>query len=167
MKSHKKFSETTKNPEWKKTSKSSGWVKTTALAIMWLFASCDNVPSDQIILNADEWSEKFSVEYQFSEWSAWATLIDYNIFVRKNGEIFEWNIEQSDGLISNNTKIESDNVDRLFDEIANKLDHDFITDNTRDKKDKKVAFAKQAYKDNVLNNKKHSKWETRIKYNKK
>ena len=164
MKSSKVSPETIKNPD-KKTSKSSGRVKTTMLAIAWLFAACDNVPSDQIILNADEWSEKFSVEYEFSEWSAWSTLIDYNIFVRRNWETFEWNIEQSDGWISNNTKIESDNVDRLFDEISNKLNHDFITDNTRDKKDKKVAFAKQAYKDNILN-KKGSKWETRIKYNK-
>lgn len=168
MKLNKESHKLPKNPEWENLRKSNkaGWVKTTMLAIAWLFTACDNVPNDQIILNADEWLEKFSIKYQFSEWSAWATLIDYNIFVRKNWETFECNIEQSDWWISNNTKIESDNVDRLFNEIANKLDHDFITDNTRNKKDKKVEFAKQVYKDSILNNKNPSKGETRIKYKK-
>ena len=164
----KKSSETIKPSEWKKTNKSSGWVKTTVLALAGLFTACENIPSDSIIINADEKSEKFSIEYQFSEWSAWATLIDYNIFVRKNGDKFEWNIEQSDWWFSNNTKIETDNVDVLFDRISENLDHEFITDNTRDRKDAKVAFAKQTYKDSVLNRKTPAKkWEVRVKYKKK
>jgi hypothetical protein len=94
--------------------------------------------------------------------------VDYNIFVHKNGNNFEWNIEQSDWLISNNIKIESDNVDSLFNEIANKLDHDLITDDTRDDKDDKVAFAKQTYKDSILNRKTPAKeWEIKVKYEKK
>jgi Mg2+/Co2+ transporter CorC len=56
-------------------------------------------------------------------------------------------------LISNNIKVESDNVDRLFETIADKLDHDLITDDTRDDKDDKVAFAKQTYKDSILSRK--------------
>ena len=163
----RKATEITKNPEKKNRKKSSGWIKTTAMAIMWLFTACENIPSDQIILNMDEKSEKFSIEYQFGSPES-ATLVDYNIFVHKNGDNFEWNIEQSDWLISNNIKIESDNVDSLFDEIANKLDHDLITDDTRDDKDDKVAFAKQTYKDSILNRKTPAKeWEIKVKYEKK
>ena len=163
----KKSSETIKPSEWKKTNRSSGWIKTTAFAIMWLFTACENIPNDSIIINADEKSEKFNIEYQIGSPES-GSIIDYNIFVRKNGEIFEWNIKQSDWLISNNTKIETDNVDRLFHEISKKLDHDFITDNTKNNKDKKVNFAKKAYKDNILN--KSKKWgkygEIKIKYKK-
>ena len=164
----KKSSETIKPSEWKKTNRSSGWIKTTAFAIMWLFTACENIPNDSIIINADEKSEKFSIEYQFSEWSAWATLIDYNVFVHKNGNNFECDINQSDWWISNNIKIESDNVDWLFSEITNRLDHDLLTDETRNDKDDKIAFAKQTYKDSVLNRKTPAKkWEVRVKYKKK
>ena len=163
----RKASEITKNPEKKNRKKSSGWIKTTAMAIMWLFTACENIPSDQIILNMDEKSEKFSIEYQFGSPES-ATLVDYNIFVHKNGNNFECDINQSDWWISNNIKIESDNVDWLFSEITNRLDHDLITDETRADKDDKIAFAKQTYKDSVLNRKTPAKkWEVRVKYKKK
>lgn len=133
----------------------------------WLFSACDSVPNDQIILNADEWSEKFSVEFHHSWWwSGEPTIIDYNIFVTKDGEKYKWKIEQKDWFFKNITEIESGNADALFDEIWRKLDSERITEATRDKKDEKVAFAKEAYKENVLNNKWHTKWETTIKYKK-
>lgn len=163
----RKSSETTNNPEKKNTRKSSGWVKTTAMAIMWLFTACENIPRDQIILNMDEKSEKFSIEYQLGSPES-ITLIDYSIFVHKNGNNFVWNIEQSDWWISNNIKVESDNIDTLFNEIANKLNHDLITHDTRDSKNDKVEFAKQTYKDSVLNRKTPTKkWVVKVKYKKK
>lgn len=166
MKSNKKSPEVTSNPEGK--SRKSGWVKMTVSALIGLFTACENIPNDSIIVNANEGSEKFSIEYQFSGGSGEATLIDYNIFVHKNGDKFEWDIEQSDWLFSNNIKIETDNVDLLFDKISEKLDHDYITDNTRDKKDAKVAFAKQTYKDSVLNRKTPAKeWEVKVKFKRK
>ena len=59
-------------------------------------------------------------------------------------------------------------MDWLFSEITNKLDHDLLTDETRNDKDDKIAFAKQTYKDSVLNRKTPAKkWEVRIKYKKK
>ena len=161
----KKSSEVSRRPEHER--KSSGWIKTTAFAIMWLFTACENIPNDSVIVNADEKSEKFSIEYQIGSPES-GSIIDYNVFVHKNGNNFECDINQSDWWISNNIKIESDNVDWLFSEITNRLDHDLITDETRDDKDDKVAFAKQTYKDSVLNRKTPAKkWEVRVKYNKK
>ena len=163
----KKSSETIIS-EWKKRNRSSGWIKTTALtAIMWLFTACENIPNDSIIVNADEKSEKFNIEYQIGSPES-GSIIDYNVFVHKNGNNFECDINQSDWWISNNIKIESDNVDWLFSEITNRLDHDLITDETRSDKDDKIAFAKQTYKDSVLNRKTPAKkWEVRVKYKKK
>ena len=162
----KKSSEVSRKPEHER--KSSGWVKTTALAaIMWLFTACENIPNDSIIINADEKSEKFNIEYQIGSPES-GSIIDYNVFVHKNGNNFECDIKQSDWWISNNIKIESDNVDWLFSEITNRLDHDLLTDETRNDKDDKIAFAKQTYKDSVLNRKTPAKkWEVRIKYKKK
>ena len=163
----KKSSETIKTSEWKKRSKSSGWIKTTAFAIMWLFTACENIPNDSIIVNTDEKSEKFNIEYQIGSPES-GSIIDYNVFVHKNGNNFECDINQSDWWISNNIKIESDNVDWLFSEITNRLDHDLLTDETRNDKDDKIAFAKQTYKDSVLNRKTPAKkWEVRVKYKKK
>ena len=139
----------------------------TVTSLMWLFSNCDTIPTDEIILDSNNWSEKFSVEYHHSGWwNGEPIIFNYNVSVTKNKEKYKWIIEQKDWLFKNVTEIESNNVDRLFDEIANKLDHDFITEDVRNKKDKKVAFAKKAYKNNVINNKEHNKWETRIKYKK-
>ena len=161
----KKSSEVSRRPEHER--KSSGWIKTTAFAIMWLFTACENIPSDSVIVNADEKSEKFSIEYQIGSPES-GSIIDYNVFVHKNGNNFECNIKQSDWWISNNIKVESDNVDWLFSEITNRLDHDLITDETRADKDDKIAFAKQTYKDSVLNRKTPAKkWEVRVKFKKK
>ena len=85
------------------------------------------------------------------------------------GDKFKWTIEQSDWFFSNTTNIESDNLDWLFEEISDKSDSEYITENTRAKKNDKLAFAKKAYKDNILN--KSKKWDKsgkfKIKYKKK
>ena len=92
-----------------------------------------------------------------------------NTRAKKDGDKFKWTIEQSDWFFSNTTNIESDNLDWLFKEISDKSDSEYITENTRAKKNDKLAFAKKAYKDNILN--KSKKWDKsgkfKIKYKKK
>ena len=169
MSSHKISAETTKSPKEDKN-KSSGLKKTITTASFalaaWLFSSCDKVPNDQILLDPDKESVAVSFEYQFG-WAESGTLVDYNIFVHKDGDKFKWTIEQSDWFFSNTTNIESDNLDWLFEEISDKSDSEYITENTRAKKNDKLAFAKKAYKDNILNNPNPTNREIRIKYKKK
>ena len=169
MKSHNKSSETTKDLEWK-TNKSSGWKKvvtTVSFALTWFFTSCDKVPNDQIVLDADKESVEVSLEYQFGSPES-GTLVDYDIFVHKKWDKYEWIIEQSDWIFADTINIQSDNLDWLFAEIADKSDSEYITENTRTRKNDKLAFAKKAYKDNILN--KSKKWgksgKFKIKYKK-
>lgn len=169
MKSRKVSPET--NNVDKNTNKSSGWRKVVTKASFalaaWLFSSCDKVPNDQIILDPNEESVAVSFEYQFGNPES-GTLVDYNIFVHKEGDKYKWTIQQSDWFFSNTTDIESNNIDWLFEEIANKSDSEYITENTRTRKNDKLAFAKKAYKDNILN--KSKKWgksgKFKIKYKK-
>jgi len=170
MTSRKASPENTGNLD-KDTNKSSGWrkvVTTASFALAaWLFSSCDKVPNDQVVLDPNEESVALSFEYQFGSPES-GTLIDYNIFVHKDGDKYKWTIEQSDWFFSNTTNIESDNLDWLFEEIADKSDSEYITENTRARKNDKLAFAKKAYKDNILN--KSKKWgksgKFKIKYKK-
>ena len=165
----RKVSSETNNID-KKTNKASGWrkvVTTVSITLAWFFTSCDKVPNDEIILDSDKQSVAVSFEYQFGNPDS-GTLVDYNIFAQKQWDKYEWIIEKrSDWLFSDTIRIESNNIDWLFEEIANKSDSKYITENTRTKKNAKLAFAKQVYEDSILNNKNPSKWETRIKYKKK
>lgn len=155
-------------------SHASWWSKVKTLAIasmMWLFASCDNIPNDKIIWDQETLTEIFNIMHNHSGWwSGEPTIVNYNVFVSKDGEKYVWRIEQKDWFFKNVTEIESDNIDALFDEIWRKLDSEKISESTRDKQNAKVAFAKQVYKDNVLNKKnppkwaKSSKWEITIEY---
>ena len=149
----RKISHETNNVK-KDTNKSSGRKKvvtTVSFALAaWLFSSCDKSPNNQIVLDSDEESVAVSFEYQFGWVEAW-TVVDYNIFVRKDWDKYKWTIQQSDWFFSSTTNIESDNLDWLFEEIANKSDSEYITENTRARKNDKLAFAKKAYKDNILN----------------
>ena len=139
-----------------KKSKLSGWKKvvtTASIALAWFFSSCDEVPSNQIILNPNDKSEKFSLEYVYSWWSSEPLVIDYNVYIHQSWEKFKWKIEKSDWWIGKDiTHIESGDIDDFFNSISDNLDSDYITDETRWKKDAKVSFAKQVYKDKVLNN---------------
>lgn len=164
----KRTSEKSKNPE-KKSKKISGWKKvTTAISLVWVLASCDSIPNNQIILNPHEWSEKFNVEYQFYEWSTSIRIVDYDVTVSKNWNWFTWFIHKKDWRISEDTTITSNNLDDVFNRIAWSMDDRQVTDSTLAQKDEKIAFAKQTYKDSVLNRKTPAKkWEVRIKYKKK
>lgn len=158
----KGLEEQSKTPSWKRV------VTTVSFALAWFFTSCDKVPNDEIIIDSDNQSVAASVGYQFGSPES-GTFVDCNIFAQKNWDKYEWTIERkSDWLFTETIHIESDNLDWLFEEIADKSDSEYITENTRAKKNDKLAFAKKAYKDNILN--KSKKWgksgKFKIKYKK-
>ena len=169
MASRKVSSET--NNVKQDTNKSSGWrkvVTTVSIALAWFFTSCDKVPNDEIILDSNKQSVAVSFGYQFGDPES-GTHVDYNIFAQKNWDKFEWIIEtKSDWLFTKTIRIESDNLDWLFGEIADKSESDHISEDTRARKNDKLAFAKKAYKDYILN--KSKKWgksgKFKIKYKK-
>lgn len=160
-----KNSEKQNLPENKK--RFSWWRKVlTTIALAWTLSACDKAPNDQIILNRDKESVTVSFEYQFG-WAESGTTVDFNVFVNKNGDKYEWTIEKTSDwmwIFSDVTHIESDNIDWLFEEISKKSDSEDITDKTRTRKEAKLDFAKQAFKDSILNNKNPWKGEVRMKY---
>lgn len=166
MKSYKTSSKTPENLRWNRN-KASGWrkvVTTASIALAWFFASCDKIPNDQIILDGDKQSVALSFKYQFG-WPEGAT-VDHNATIQKKWDIFECIVEKSNWISSEKINIKSDNLDWLFEELANRSDSEYITENTRAKRNSKLNFAKQVYKDSILNNENPSKWEIRIKYKK-
>ena len=151
-----------------KTKKASSWTKIiTSLAIMWTLSSCGDFPNSEIIGNPGTKTEKFNVTYEFSEWSAWSTRVKHNVLISKNWEIYEWQIEQKNWWFKNNKKIQSNSVDNLFQQVSNELDSEQITEKTREKKNDKVAKAKEFFNDSILNNPNPTNREIRIKYKKK
>lgn len=164
----KKTSEISKNSE-KKQKKIPEWEKVvTSLTLVWALSWCGDFPNDEFVVNPGTQTEKFNIEYQFSGW--WGgepTIIDYNILVSKNWKGFEWQIEQKNWWFKTNKKVESNNVDKLFERISNELESEQITDQTKKAKDDKVIRAKEVFNDSVLNNPNPSDREIRIKYKKK
>lgn len=137
-----------------------------SIALTWFFTSCDKVPRNQIILNPKEKTEQFSFEYHFW-WSNDPMVIDYNITIYQDWKTYKWLIDQKDWWFNTKTTIESNSIDGLFEEISNKTDNEDITEDTKSRRDNKIAFAKQAYEDNVLNNKNPTNKEIKIKYSTK
>lgn len=160
--------ENLQTPSSKKNKKIFSWLKKVTAAVSLLCTACDgNFPNKEVIVNPSDQYEKFNVEYQFSEWSAGATIVDYNIVVHKDGDKYYWDIVQTDWRFKEKKGVEAKDLDWVFDEISRSLDTEQITDDTKGRKDKKVAFAKQVFKDSIENNKNPSKGESRIKYNPK
>ncbi len=139
----------------------------TVAALISTLNSCNDAKSDRIELNPENKSVKFGIKYVFSLWSAGYNEMDYDVTVQKEWDTYIWLIEQSGDYADETIKISSDNVDQIFDEVLRVSDNDQISDNTRSKRDEKVAFVKQAYQDSVLNKKEPSKWEITIKYKSK
>lgn len=129
-----------------------GWKKVvTAVALLWALSSCNNdMKSNEIKLDPEDESVKFKVEYRFSEWSAGYNKTVYDMSVHKEWDTYMWLIEQNGDYVQKTTTIESDNLDKVFDEILETTDSEQITDNTRAKRDAKVQFVKDAYKKHVL-----------------
>lgn len=168
MRTSKLSHEKQKNPE-KNTNKLPWWKKVAtvaSIAFAWLFASCDKVPRNQIILNPKEKTEQFSFEYHI--WSSNdPMIIDYNITIYQDWDTYKWLIDQRDWWFSTETTIESNSIDDLFEEISRKSKNENITEDTESRRDAKIAFAKQIYKDSILNNKNPSEETVKIKYKSK
>ena len=151
---------TNKLPWWKKVA------TVASIAFAWLFASCDKVPRNQIILNPKEKTEQFSFEYHI--WSSNdPMIIDYNITIYQDWDTYKWLIDQRDWWFSTETTIESNSIDDLFEEISKKSKNENITEDTKSRRDAKIAFAKQVYEDSILNNKNPSEEIVKIKYKSK
>lgn len=171
MKTSKSSDKRTKNLEnlEKNTNKLPWWKKVAtvaSIAFAWLFASCDKVPRNQIILNPKEKTEQFSFEYHI--WSSNdPMIIDYNITIYQDWDTYKWLIDQRDWWFSTETTIESNSIDDLFEEISKKSKNENITEDTKSRRDAKIAFAKQVYEDSILNNKNPSEEIVKIKYKSK
>ena len=160
MKSHEKST----NPEVR-TKKSGRKQVATTIALATTLVACDNMKNNDIILDPAEQSAKFKIEYQYSEWSAGGRIVDYDVVVSKNWDTYMGLIKEKDWWKSNKTTIESDNIDEVFDEITRKLDSDQITENTTKKKNDKINFVKNAFKENILDSNIATKSEEiKIKY---
>lgn len=120
-----------------------------ALATRWL-SSCDKIPNNEIKLSPADQSAKFSITYQFSEWSAGYNIVDYDITIHKEWDTYMWLIEQNGDYVQKTVNVASDNIDKVFEEVSNASDSEQITDNTRADKDEKIQFVKDAYKKYVL-----------------
>ena len=141
------------------------WKKVlTTIALATTLTTCDKVPRNQIILNPKENTEQFSFEYHVW-WSRDPDVIDHNITVYKDWNVYKCLINKKEWWFSTNITIESNSVDGLFEEIKNKSDNEDITDDTKDRRDKKIEYAKKVFIEKVLNaeDKTHT-WEIKIKY---
>lgn len=140
-------------------------IVTVVTALGLTLNSCDNMPNDEVRLNPEDQSAKFKVEYHHSLWSAWADVTKYEIFVQKQWDTYMWLINQKNDFSKKKTKIEADNLDKVFDEISRTLDTESVTENTINKKNKKIRFVKKEYEDKVLNNENPTEqWEIKLKY---
>ena len=161
-----KKTEKPKNPEKKPRKFSKLKSVITSLALIVGAASCDNIPNDQIIANPTSMSVKFNLEYYFFQWSAWTEVVSYDVYVYKVWDLYIWKVKQRNWPVSTTTTFQADNLDNLFKDISKEVDNQQISDETRYNKDVKLDFAKQVFKDSVLNNKNPTKGEIRMKYKK-
>ena len=82
----------------------------TAATLAVGLTACDPVPNDKIILNQDDKSVAVSYKYNFGWAESW-TNVDYNIFVYKRWDKYEWTIEKrTDWLFSEKIQIESNKI---------------------------------------------------------
>lgn len=142
---------------WKK-------VATVATLLAWTLGACDNMPNDEVRFNPENQSAKFKIEYHHSLWSAWIDIVNYDIYISKHEDTYMWLINQKNWRNRKKTTIETDDIDQIFDEISKILDSDAITDNTTNKKDKKIEFVKKEYKKLLNGDNLSNSWEIKIKY---
>lgn len=155
MKSQKTSPEKPRILRWN-TGKPSGLKKvvtTASFALTMFLTSCDKVPNNEIIIDPDAKTEQFSFEYHLW-WNRDPRIIDYNITVYQEWDTYKWIINKKDWWLGEKISINSDNLDGLFKEISKTTDSEYITDDTRSRKDSKFDFAKQKYREELWNNKK-------------
>ena len=161
------MSRNTNSPEQmevKKPKRSRGWKRAiTTVALATTLTACDKVPNNQIIIDPKAWTEQFSFEYHL--WSSDPQVVDFNITVYKDWNLYKWLIDQKDWWFNTETNIESNSIDGLFDEILKVTNTEQITGNTREKRDKKVRVARETYKSYILNGTDNdNKKKIKIKY---
>ena len=138
----------------------------TSLALLFGATSCNNIPNDQIIADPTSMSIAFNVEYHFFQWSAWIYIVSYYVNVDKVWDLYVWKVKQRNWPQSRTTPLKDQNLHKLFGKISKETDSEQISDETRCKKNAKLDFAEQVYKDSVLNNKNPKKGKIKIKYKK-
>jgi len=149
--------------EIKNSKKSKAWKRIITTIALGIFTACDEVPNNQIIIDPQTWTEQFSFEYHLWSWES--EIIDFNISVYKDWNLYKWLINQKDWWLNTKTNIESNSIDGLFNEILRVTDTQQITGNTREKRDKKVRVAKETYKNYILNGKDNNgEKKIKIKY---
>ena len=130
-------------------------------------SACDNMSNNNIVLNYENQSAKFKVEYQYYEWSTSTRIVDYEIMVSKQWDTYTWLINEIDWRKSNKTSIESDNLDEVFNEIRIRLDDVQLTDKTINNKNKKIEFVEKEYKKLLNSGENEQVWDIIISYKKK
>jgi hypothetical protein len=101
-------------------------------------------------LNPENQQVEFSIEHRHYEWKSSTRIVDYDITVNKEWDTYMWLINKKDWRKGTNIKLKSNDLNDVFNQIADKLDDFGITENTRLKQNTKIDFAKEAYKKNVI-----------------
>ena len=136
--------------EAKNQKKSSWWKKIlTTVALASTLTACDKIPNNQIIIDPAAWVEQFSFEYHL--WNNDPVVIDFDVTVYKDWDIYKWLINQKEAFSSKKTTVEASTIDDLFKEIIKVSETGQISGNTKHKRDAKISVAKQAYKNCVIN----------------
>ena len=145
--------------------KFSGWKKViTAFALASSLSACD-MPNNEVKLNPENQSAEFKVEYQYYRWASDIEIVDYYVTVQKKWDTYVGEINEKNGWSGEKITVESDNVDVVFDQISTKLENERITSETSERKNAKVNFVRNEYKNKVLNAENTSQtWEIKLKY---
>ena len=159
--------EKVKTNEWQHMHHSFKKVVTSALLWALLLTGCDsNVPTNQMILNKEKQSITFGVVYKHDLWSAWEEKTNYNIIVSKTWDTYTWLITEKEGRSKKTTSFTSNDMNTVFNQISDALDDYQMSDNTLNKKNKKLKVAKHTYKDIIFTRKDTPEtWDIIVQYN--
>lgn len=143
--------------------KFSGWKKVViAFALASRLSACD-MPNNEVRLNPENQSVEFKLQYQYNMWDI--KVVNYGVTVRKKWDTFFGEIDEKDWWRGEKFTVESDNVDVVFDQISTKLEKENITNETSERKNAKINFVRNEYKNKVLNAENTSQtWEIKLKY---
>lgn len=156
---------TPENTEKGNHKKFSWWKKVvTAFALASSLSACD-MPNNEVRLNPENQSAEFKVEYQYYRWASDIEIVDYYVTVHKEWDTYVGVINEKNGWTGEEITVESDNVDVVFDQISTKLEKENITNETSERKNAKINFVRNEYKNKVLNPENTSQtWEIKLKY---
>ena len=142
------------NADSKNHNKFTGWKKiVTSVALIGTLNACGNMSNNEIKLDPENQSARFKVEYQYYEWASSIGITNYDIIISKQWNNFVWEIKKSKWRTSETTRVESDNLHTVFEQVSKSLYDPQTTDKTMSKKDAKVKFVEKAFEDYILNGK--------------